>query len=290
MTDVRLHVLLAKSGIASRRKAEEYIKSGRVAVNGEVVRALGTKVDPEKDAVTFDGAPVAAVEPKLTLVLYKPAGVVTTLSDPEGRETVRDLIKGEVYALKPVGRLDYNTEGVLLMTTDGELANRLLHPRHHVPKTYQVRIGGHPTAKTLDRLRDGVELEDGRTRPAIVELMEAEERTSWIELIVTEGRNRLVRRMCEAVDHRPLRVVRTAFATIELGDLRPGQYRHLSQRELDALYGTAQLPSPEATAEGRPKKLGHARRRKGVLPGEQRAELKRVEKKREKKKRPRRGA
>jgi 23S rRNA pseudouridine2605 synthase len=280
MSAIRLQVLLAKAGIASRRHAEQMISSGRVRVNGDVVRVLGTKVDPDKDAIAVDGRAIEKTEPKVIVVLYKPDDVMTTLSDPEGRETVADLVKDEPYKLRPVGRLDYHTEGVLLLTTDGELANRLLHPRHHVPKTYLVKVGGHPDEKTLRKLRDGIELEDGRTRPAIVERVEEEGKACWLELILTEGRNRLVRRMCEAVHHRPLRVVRTAFATIDLGDLRPGQYRYLLPSEKDAVYRVAGISAPaeregpeRAEEEGR-KKLGRARRRKGLLPGEEPREIK----------------
>jgi pseudouridine synthase len=274
MTQVRLQVLLAKAGVASRRHAEQMIVNRRVAVNGEIVTTLGTKVDPDKDQIAVDGKQIEKTEPKVVVVLYKPDAVMTTLSDPEGRETVGDLVKKEPYKLRPVGRLDYHTEGVLLMTTDGELANRLLHPRHHVPKTYLVKVGGHPDDKTLRKLREGIELEDGKTRPAIVEKVEDEGRAAWLEMILTEGRNRLVRRMCEAVHHRPLRVVRTAFATIDLGDLRPGQYRYLRPSEIDAVYRVANLSAPprsesERFEEEGARKLGVARRRKGLLPGEE---------------------
>lgn len=275
MSVVRLHVLLARAGVASRRHAEAHIQAGRVAVNGEVVTALGTKVDSERDSVTLDGQAIAEAQKPVTVVLYKPDAVVTTLDDPRGRETVAQLVAAEPYTLRPIGRLDYHTEGVLLLTTDGELANRLLHPRHHVPKTYQVKVGGHPTPATLDRLREGVELEDGVTRPAVVEPIEDEGKYAWLEMIVTEGRNRLVRRMVEHVGHRPMRVIRTAFATIELGDLRPGQYRYLTPAELEAVYRVAGMPpsslgSPERAEELGEIKLGVARRRKGALPGEER--------------------
>lgn len=272
MSDVRLHVLLAKTGALSRRRAEDEIRAGRVTVNGNVIRTLGTKVDPDKDVITLDGEPIRSAQRAATIVLHKPDAVVTTMSDPEGRETVAQLVKGEPYKLRPVGRLDYHTEGVLLLTTDGELANRLLHPRHHVPKTYLVKVAGKPSPKTLDRLRSGVALEDGKTRPAIVEVVEHEGNATWLEMILTEGRNRLVRRMCDQVHHQALRVVRTGFATIDLGDLRPGQYRYLTDREKTLVYTTVGLSSPELNDELRPeeegyKKLGTARRRKGPIPG-----------------------
>ncbi|MEO1335302.1 MAG: pseudouridine synthase, partial [Myxococcota bacterium] len=274
MSEIRLHVLLSRAGVASRRKAETLIKEGRVQVNGEVVRTLGAKADPERDSVAVDGVNVGARQPPTTLVLNKPVEVVTTLSDPEARETVADLVADEPYRFLPVGRLDYHTEGLLLMTTDGELSHRLLHPRYHVAKIYQVKVRGRPGRHALDRLREGVMLEDGQTRPAIVELLEDGSRATWIEIVVAEGRNRLVRRMCDEVGHPALRVVRTELATIGLGGLKPGQFRYLRPAELAALYRTAHLPVPEELPEraeaAQRMVLGTARRGKGPLPGDSR--------------------
>ncbi|MEM7678792.1 MAG: pseudouridine synthase, partial [Myxococcota bacterium] len=274
MSEIRLHVLLSRAGVASRRKAETLIKAGRVEVNGEVVRTLGAKADPERDRVAVDGVYVGARQPPTTLVLNKPVEVVTTLSDPEARETVADLVADEPYRFLPVGRLDYHTEGLLLMTTDGELSHRLLHPKYHVAKVYQVKVRGRPGRHALDRLREGVMLEDGQTRPAIVELLEDGERATWIEIVVAEGRNRLVRRMCDEVGHPALRVVRTELATIGLGGLKPGQFRYLLPAELAALYRTAHLPIPEELPERAEAAqrliLGAARRGKGPLPGDPR--------------------
>ena len=276
MTEMRLHVALARAGVASRRHAEAMILAGRVRVNGSAIATLGSKVDLGRDRIEVDGRAICSAEPLVSVLLYKPDSVLTTLDDPGGRETVGDLLKAEPYKLRPIGRLDYHTEGVLLLSTDGELGNRLLHPRHHVSKTYQVKVGGHPSSKTLDRLRRGIDLPDGKTRAAVVEVLESDEKSTWLEIIVTEGRNRLIRRMCEAVDHRVLRLVRVQFATLGLSDLRPGQYRYLRRNEIEQLYALAEIPPPlpdedSRTEESGRKKLGAARRRKGLLPGEERA-------------------
>ncbi|MFO0724840.1 MAG: pseudouridine synthase [Myxococcota bacterium] len=268
---LRLHKFLAQAGLASRRHAEGLIKDGRVRVNGQLVTELGAKIDPETDEVSVDGRAVRAAEAKTTIVLEKPAGVVTTMSDPEGRRTVAALVAAEPYRLVPVGRLDFPTEGVLLLTTDGELAHRLLHPSHKVPKIYVVKVGGHPTEARLATLRSGVQLEDGMTQPALVEVLESGDRWTWLEMIITEGRQRQVRRMCEAVEHRPLRVVRTSFATITNQGLKPGQYRYLTKAELAGLYRLVGLEAPplsERARETEGQALGEFERGKGALPDE----------------------
>jgi 23S rRNA pseudouridine2605 synthase len=271
MSEVRLQVVLARAGVAARRKAEEYVKEGRVSVNGKVVTELGTKIDPLVDKVAVDGVPLDEAQPRATLVLYKPDAVVTTVSDPEGRATVLTLLNEEPFRFVPVGRLDFHTEGVLLLSTDGELVNRLLHPRYHVPKVYRVKVAGIPTEADLNILRSGVPLDDGPTRPAVVELIESDDKSSWLEMVVTEGRNRLVRRMCDAIHHTAFRVVRTEFATIGLAGLKPGQYRYLSGPELNAIYKTAGLPAPgvsDRAAEVEGLTLGEGVRSRGALPGE----------------------
>lgn len=271
MSQVRLQLILSRAGVASRRKAEEYIATGRVTVNGRVVTEPGTKADPDEDAITVDGKLVGEEQEKATILMYKPVEVVTTLSDPEGRETIASLVKEEPYRFVPVGRLDYLTEGALLLTTDGELMNRLLHPRYHVPKVYAVKVRGRPSKVGLEKLRTGVKLEDGKTKPAVVDVLEENPKDTWLQLVVTEGRNRLVRRMCEAIGHVALRVVRTEFGTIALGDLKPGTYRYLDQRELAQLYRTARIkeiaePCKRAQSLGT-RRLGVARRGKGRIPG-----------------------
>ncbi|MEL6183502.1 MAG: pseudouridine synthase [Myxococcota bacterium] len=270
MSEVRLQQIIARAGVASRRRAEGLIAEGRVTVNGEVVTKLGTRARPGEDVITVDGQPIGPAQELATVIMHKPVQVVTTLDDPRSRETVADLVKDEPYRFVPVGRLDYQTEGLLFLTTDGELVNRLLHPRHHVPKTYQVKVKGRPRPHALDGLRDGLELDDGRTRPALVEVLESGDRSTWLEIVVTEGRNRLVRRMVDAVGHPALRVVRTEMATVELGDLRPGQFRYLSPDEVAAIYATAGLPPPKASARAREigtALLGTSRRGRGPRPG-----------------------
>lgn len=261
--------MLSRAGVASRRAAERLITAGRVSVNGRVVTELGTRVDSEHDAVAVDGKPVGAAEPLATVMLHKPYQVVSTMKDPEGRETVANLVSDEPYRLFPVGRLDYHTEGLLLLTNDGRLAEHLLHPRYHVPKVYLVKVAGRVAPAAVDRLRAGVKLEDGPTGPAVVELVEAGRGFTWLEIVVTEGRNRLVRRMVDAVGHTARRVVRTELATLSLGNLKPGQYRYLDAGQLGVLYRVARLAkvpgqSERARVTGF---LGQGRRSRGPLPG-----------------------
>ena len=275
-SSIRINKFLARAGVSSRRGADELIKGGKVKINGKVTKELGLSVDPSKDKISVNGKLVEQFEDRVTIVLNKPVDVMTTMSDPQGRDTVAELVKEEPFRLVPVGRLDFPTEGVLLMTTDGELANRLLHPRYKVPKSYYVKLGGRPTEEALDRMRKGIALEDGRTKPALVEVLESQPRRTWIEIILTEGKKRQVRRMCEAIGHRPLRVVRTSFSTIECDGLRPGQYRYLGQAELAGIYKIIGMsrsipPAAEHALQMGNRKLGLARRRKGVLPGEVRA-------------------
>ncbi|MBX2813903.1 MAG: rRNA pseudouridine synthase [Myxococcales bacterium] len=270
MTSLRIQQILARAGVASRRRAEGLMTEGRVTVNGQRVTTLGARADPDKDVITVDGKTVGPAQPAVTLMVHKPVQVMTTLDDPEGRETVAGLVKAEPFRCLPVGRLDYHTEGLLLMTTDGELMNRLLHPRHHVPKVYQVRVRGRVGRRALDTLRGGVKLEDGMTRPTVVEVSEEGESHTWLEVVVTEGRNRLVRRMVEAVSHPAQRVIRTEMATLVLEDLKPAQYRYLQASELSALYTTVGLDIPTMAKwaedmQGRI--LGQSRRGRGPLPG-----------------------
>lgn len=270
---VRLQKVLAQAGIASRRHAETLIVEGRVEVDGRVVTELGTRVDPSKSRIRVDGRMVGGASERTTVILNKPAGVLSTMKDPEGRRTVRDIVESEPFRLVPVGRLDYASEGALLLTTDGELANRLMHPSFKAPKVYVVKVGGHPTADKLEQLRKGVRLDDGRTQPAVVEVVKEDDRHTWLEFVLTEGRNRQIRRMCEAIGHRAFRVYRTEFAGVNVDGLRPGQFRYLSAGELARLYETVGLSGsvPELSQraiELRDRPAGLAERRKGALPGE----------------------
>lgn len=227
---VRLNRFLAAAGLGSRRSVEALIRDRRVTVNGAVAE-LGASVD-EADDVRVDGRPVST-EPVETLLLNKPAGVVTTVRDPQGRRTVIDLVESDVR-LFPVGRLDRDTTGALLLTNDGDLAHRLMHPRHGVEKTYVVDVEGEPEAVALEALRSGVQLDDGLTAPADVRTMGP----GRIELRIHEGRNRQVRRMCEAVGHPVRHLHRSAYAGLGVDDLAPGAWRRLRDEELSALRTT----------------------------------------------------
>ncbi|HZV74012.1 MAG TPA: pseudouridine synthase [Conexibacter sp.] len=231
---MRLAKFLAHAGIASRRGAEQLIADGRVTVGGAVVRDPARDVDAAS-GVAFDGEPVRGAESRVVYALHKPAGVVSTASDTHGRRTVVDLVPAE-RRLYPVGRLDAESTGLILLTNDGDLANRLTHPRYEVPKTYRASLGGAAlTDRALKALREGVQLEDGMTAPARVRRLTPHQ----LELTIHEGRNRQVRRMCEAI-RRPVRqLVRVRFGTLELGDLRPGKARRLTTTELVALAAAA---------------------------------------------------
>jgi 23S rRNA pseudouridine2605 synthase len=237
---VRLNAYLARAGVASRRGAEELIRAGRVRVNGEVA-GLVTFVE-EGARVEVDGRPIAP-EPLAYVLLHKPAGVVTTARDPEGRRTVVDLV-GHERRIVPVGRLDADTTGALLLTNDGQLAHRLMHPRYGVGKVYEVEVEGRPGAAALQQLAEGVDLEDGRTAPAQVRRLGS----LRLELTLHEGRKHQVKRMCEAVGHPVQRLHRSAYAGLTLGGLAPGEWRELAPEEVDRLRATRRPPASRARA------------------------------------------
>jgi 23S rRNA pseudouridine2605 synthase len=230
----RLQKVMAHAGVASRRHCEEMIKAGRVKVNGEVVTTLGVKVDPAKDHIEVDGK-LLLLEEKRTFLFYKPKNVITSMSDPQGRKTVADFFREIPERVYPIGRLDYDTEGLLLVTNDGELANLIAHPRYEIDKCYIATVKGKPSPSAIERLRRGVKLEDGWTAPAKVRLIAVNEKQSKIELIIHEGRNRQVRRMCEAVGHPVIHLIRTKLAFLTLKGLQKGEYRELSKEEIGKL-------------------------------------------------------
>ncbi len=236
----RLQKILANAGVASRRKCEELIKEGKVAVNDKVVTELGAKADPDKDAITVNGRPIKR-EQKLYLLFHKPKGVITTMSDPKGRSTVHDYLKGIKERVYPVGRLDYDSEGLLLLTNDGELAHKLTHPKHHVPKTYHATVERVPHGNDLDKLKKGIKLEDGMTAPAEAEYydVDPEGKYATISITIHEGRNRQVRRMFEAIRHPVTRLKRVSFGGIVLGGLQRGKYRKLTPEEVQKLRDAA---------------------------------------------------
>jgi 23S rRNA pseudouridine2605 synthase len=231
---VRLNAYLARAGVASRRGAEELIRAGRVRVNGEIA-GLATFVS-ERDRVELDGRPLAP-EPLFYVLLHKPAGIVTTARDPHGRPTVVGLV-GHEAKIVPVGRLDADTTGTLLLTNDGPLAHRLMHPRYGVEKVYEVDVEGEPTDRTLELLREGVELEEGRTAPAAARRLGP----SRLELVLHEGRKHQVKRMCAALGHPVRRLHRKAYAGLTLAGLEPGEWRALTPGEIAALRATPSAP------------------------------------------------
>jgi 23S rRNA pseudouridine2605 synthase len=233
---MRLQKFLARAGVASRRGSEDLMTAGRVTVNGAVVTELGAKVDPAVDEVAVDGVVVRLADGPAYYAFHNPIEVMTTMSDPQGRRTVAEFFPPDAPAgLFPVGRLDYNSEGLLLLTTDGDLGQTLLHPRHHVTKTYLATVQGVPTPATLAHLRQGVELDDGVTAPAEAALVSRTGGRAIVELRIAEGRKRQVRRMLSAVGHPVTRLVRVGFGPVQLGELAAGDVRPLTEDEVEGL-------------------------------------------------------
>lgn len=232
----RLQKIIAAAGIASRREAEKIILAGRVKVNSNVVNELGVKADPSRDKIIVDGKPLMA-KTKSYYMFYKPRGVVTTMKDPEGRKCISDFVKGLGERVYPVGRLDYNTEGLLLLTNDGELAQKLTHPSYEIRKTYRVKVLGIVPLAKLDKLRMGVELEDGLTAPATVDLIGYDREREMTEFNITihEGRNRQVRRMCDAIGFPVRDLQRTKMGPLALRGLGRGKVRELDDDEVQLL-------------------------------------------------------
>lgn len=237
----RLHKYIARAGIASRRKAEQMIEDGRVKVNGKLVNEMGCVIDPEKDKVTVNNKLVIIENKLIYLMLNKPAGVVTSVTDPQKRKTVIDLLAGVSERVYPVGRLDYLTEGLLLLTNDGDLAFRLTHPRYKVPKTYAATVRGIIKESSLDRLKRGVVLEDGPTLPAVVKPLSYGKNETKLEITIREGRNRQVRRMCQHVGYPVIHLERKAFGPLTLKGLKLGQYRFLKAKEILAIKKAVDL-------------------------------------------------
>lgn len=225
---------MARLGIASRRHAEDLIRQGRVTVNGRIVTAMGIKVDTEKDTILIDGRLLPPPVSLIYALLNKPKGFVTTLRDPQKRPIVTDLLKDISARVYPVGRLDYDTEGLLLLTNDGDLSFKLQHPHFKVPKTYEVKVKGRPAKQAIDRLRDGIIIEGRKTQPALVKCLRKGEDSSLLEITIREGRKRQIKKMCAAIGHPVLDLRRTAFADLKLGHLAPGQYRLLRPEEIES--------------------------------------------------------
>lgn len=230
----RLQKLIARAGLASRRQAETWIAAGKVLLNGAPAK-LGDRADLSIDEVVVNGTKLGGAEDKITVLLNKPRGYISTLKDPQGRALVTDLVADLPQRLFPIGRLDYNTEGLLLLTNDGDLSQRLSHPRHHVEKTYLVKVRGVLTDKKMRVLREGVNIGDGITQPAKVTNIRGGRETSWFELTICEGRNRQIRRMCEAIDLQVVRLKRIRIGFLELGKVVTGCYRQLTKQEIESL-------------------------------------------------------
>ena len=232
----RLQKILAQAGIASRRKAEELIREGKVRVDGMVVTEMGVRVDPATQKIECNGRPVFSLEKKVYILLHKPAGFLSTVRDPQGRPIVTDLLPNIKERIYPVGRLDLDTEGALLLTNDGELAQAVLHPSREVKKTYVAKIKGRPGSKKLAALSRGIELEGKKTWPAEITVLASEKQTTTIQIVIHEGRKRQVRKMFEAVGHKVLQLKRIAYGQLALGELKPGKYRFLPPGDIKLIF------------------------------------------------------
>lgn len=233
----RLQKYIADCGIASRRKAEELILKGLVKVNGEVVTELGTKVDPDKDEIVYKGKVIKPEKKKVYILLNKPEGYVTTAKDQFGRPTVLDLVKDIKERLVPVGRLDYDTSGLLILTNDGDVVYKLTHPKCEVDKVYEAKLFGVPDSNTINLFKNGITIDGRKTEPAKIELLKVDGRFSWCHITIHEGRNRQVRKMCQAARHPVATLRRVAEGEINLGDLKKGSWRYLTDKEIRYLKG-----------------------------------------------------
>ncbi|MDI3478495.1 MAG: rRNA synthase [Thermoanaerobacterium sp.] len=230
----RLQKYLAECGIASRRKCEQLILDGKIKVNGTVIKNLGIKIDPDKDIVEYNGRVVAKVQHNIYIMLNKPTGFITTVKDQFGRPSVLDIIKikDRIY---PVGRLDYNTSGLLLLTNDGDIANKLMHPKHEIDKVYIAKIRGIPDDKDLDTFRNGLLLDNRLTAKAKIEILKKINNDALVKIVIHEGRNRQIRRMCELIGHPVMTLKRIKIGDLELGNLKVGQWRYLTGEEVQYL-------------------------------------------------------
>jgi len=235
---VRLNRFIAQAGICSRREADHVIASGRVQINGRRVYELGIQIDPETDSVKVDGKPIQAVSKKVYYMFHKPKNVMTTMSDPEGRPCIADYTRRLGIRVYPVGRLDWASEGLLLLTNDGDFANKVMHPRHSVTKTYLVKVDGHPTESQLEKLKKGISIIGGKVKARSVSLAQVGEsdKYKWVRIIITEGKNQQVRKMFEKIGFDVLRLRRVAIGQLKLGSLKPGEIKSLSPKQTALLF------------------------------------------------------
>ena len=236
----RLQKIISAAGIASRRRAEEMITAGRVSVNGVVVKELGVKADSDKDVIRVDGNIIFAEKINIYIALNKPAGYVTTLSDPQKRPTIVDLLSDVKERVYPVGRLDYDSAGLLLLTNDGDFAQKIQHPRFQIPKVYRVKIQGRFSKEEFKKLNEGISLPDGVFRPEQVRLEKINERSSWLQLTLREGKNRVIRRGFEAMGRRVSRLQRQSIGSVNIGSLKEGSWRNLTAKEIGNLPDLAE--------------------------------------------------
>jgi 23S rRNA pseudouridine2605 synthase len=259
----RLQKILAHAGVASRRKAEELIESGHVTVNGKLVRELGSKADLAEDVIEVDGRTIRETQDKVYYLLYKPAGCVTTLSDPENRPTIKNYLEEIPERVYPVGRLDYDAEGALIVTNDGDLAFSILHPRFGVRRTYLAKVHGVPTQEQIERLCRGVRLEDGRARALEAELHSRTPKNTWVRVVVAEGRQHLVKRLMEAVGAPVQKLFRADYGGIAVAGMRPGEVRELTKAEVHRLR---EQVGKKATPAARSRQVALPARRHGHGP------------------------
>ncbi len=259
----RLQKILAHAGVASRRKAEELIESGHVTVNGKLVRELGSKADLAEDVIEVDGRTIRETQDKVYYLLYKPAGCVTTLSDPENRPTIKNYLEEIPERVYPVGRLDYDAEGALIVTNDGDLAFSILHPRFGVRRTYLAKVHGVPTQEQIERLCRGVRLEDGRARALEAELHSRTPKNTWVRVVVAEGRQHLVKRLMEAVGAPVQKLFRADYGGIAVAGMRPGEVRELTKAEVHKLR---EQVGKKATPAARSRQVALPARRHGHGP------------------------
>jgi 23S rRNA pseudouridine2605 synthase len=248
----RLQKVMARAGVGSRRACEEIIRQGRVSVDGKIA-TLGQKADPSRQRIVVDGQPLTASEKPVYIALHKPRGVLAVSKDDRGRRTVRDLVPLSEH-LFPVGRLDATSEGLILLTNDGDLTNRLTHPRHEHTKEYQVSVAGHPSERTLEKWRRGVFLDGTRTALAKVSIIRHERDNTWLRVVLREGRKRQIRRVAAMLGHPVQRLIRVRIGSLDLGELKPGEWRHLTHQEIKTLR----------RATGEPSERKNTRRKKRV--------------------------
>ena len=257
---MRIQKKIAESGIASRREAEEMILEGRVKVNGEVIYRPGHPIEVDVDNITVDGKPLPQKEKFYYFGFHKPRGCICSRKDPQERKSIYDYLKDIPIRIESIGRLDFNTSGLILLTNDGNLSHQLTHPRQDVPKRYRVKVWKRPDEKKLKRLRNGIKLEDGRTKPAKVKITESTDtNNTWLEITVTEGKNKLIRRMFDAVGHPVSKLQRVSFATVALGQLEPGEFRLLNGKEIHRLRDITNGIKPQNAGRKQKYKKGFAK-------------------------------